>query len=464
MKEDALRNEPEKKSHFFIVIAVTAALEGILFGYDTGVISGAILFIKKEFNFSAQMNGFVVSSVLIGAFFGAIFSGRLSDHLGRKRLLIIDAVLFGVGSIISALDPEVWTLIGARVLVGIAIGISSYVAPLYISEISPKKYWGALVSLNQLAIVTGIFLSYLIDYFFALHDQWRWMLAVGVIPALFLFIGMLFLPYSLLWIASKGERQKALSILKKIRGKGVKVEREMAQIEKSMLHQKGIWKTLFSSPIRKSLLIGMGLTIIQQVTGINTIIYYAPTIFEMAGFQTSHVAILATMGIGGVNLLFTVIALPLIDLWGRKPLLFIGLIGMCLGLLGLAYTFHYHHQSTTSQWISMAGMILYIACFAASLGPIAWLLIAEVYPLKVRELGCSVTTGTNWAANWLVTFTFLTLVQFLGASFTFFLYFLIGIVSIFFIYFIVPETTGVSLEDIEENLMAGKSPRHLGRK
>jgi len=290
------------------------------------------------------------------------------------------------------------------------------------------------------------------------------MLGVGVVPALFLFIGMLFLPYSPRWMASKGEREKALRILKKIRGKGIKVEREMEQIEKSLEQQKGTWKTLFSFPIRKSLLIGMGLTIIQQITGINTIIYYAPTIFQMAGFQTAHVAILATMGIGGVNLLFTVIALPLIDLWGRRPLLFIGLIGMCLGLLGLAYTFHYHHQTTTSQWMSMGGMILYIACFAASLGPIAWLLIAEVFPLKVRGLGCSVATGTNWAANWLVTFTFLTLVQILGASMTFFLYFLIGIISILFIYFIVPETTGVSLEQIEENLMAGKSPRNLGRK
>ena len=465
MKEEKIARGslPEKKSHFYIVIAIIAAFAGILFGYDTGVISGAILFIKQEFSLSPQMNGIVVSSVLVGAFLGAIFSGRLSDVIGRKKLLIIDSFIFGIGSIASALSPNVETLIASRLLVGIAIGVSSYVAPLYISEISPPKHRGALVSLNQLAITVGIFFSYLIDYFFALFSEWRWMFAVGAVPAICLFIGMFALPYSPRWLASRGEREKALRILQRIRGENAQVEAELEQIEKSLQHQRGTWKMLFSGRIRISLLVAMGLTIIQQITGINTIIYYAPTIFEMAGFEQASVAILATMGVGGFNVLFTVIALPLIDSWGRRPLLFVGLAGMSLGLLALSFMFYQQKMGIPMPGLALGGMILYIACFAASLGPIAWLLIAEVFPLRIRGVGCSVATGTNWAANWLVTFTFLTLIQFLGTSWTFFIYFVICILAMVFIYFVIPETKGVTLEKIEENLLEGKSARRLGK-
>lgn len=463
MKDIEKQAIPEKKSHFFIVIAIIAAFAGILFGYDTGVISGAILFIKRDLLLSPQMNGAVVSAVLIGAFLGAIASGRLSDSIGRKKLLIFDAFLFAIGSILSALSEQVGFLIFSRILVGIAIGISSYVAPLYISEISPPRYRGALVSLNQLAITVGIFLSYIIDYVLASHGQWRWMLAIGSLPAICLFFGMFFLPYSPRWLASKGERKKARSILEKMRGKNAKVEREFTQIEKSLEHQKGSWKMLFAKKARPAFTIAAGLTIIQQITGINTIIYYAPTIFELAGFQKAALAILATMGVGFVNVLFTVIALPLIDRWGRRPLLFLGLLGMSVGLITLSAVFFLESKGISIPFLALGGMIVYIACFAASLGPIAWLLIAEVFPLKVRGLGCSIATAINWAANWLVTFTFLSLIEVFSASGVFLLYFVVCIFAALFIHYIVPETKGVSLEEIEENLARGKHPRHLGR-
>lgn len=455
------KKSPKEHSRFYIVIAIVAAFSGILFGYDTGVISGAILFIKKEFSLSPQMNGLVVSSVLIGAFIGAAFSGRLADLIGRKRLLIIDSIIFIIGSLICTFALTIWTLIFARTFVGIAIGIASYIAPLYISEISPPKHRGALVALNQLAIGVGIFISYIVDYFFALFDQWRGMFAVGVIPALCLLVGMIFLPYSPRWMASKGKKEEALKILERIWGKNANIHEELEGIEKSLQKQRGSWKMLFSKRVRITLVIGMGLAAIQQVTGINTIIYYAPTIFEMAGYSSAANAILATIGIGAIFIIFTFIALPLIDAWGRRPMLFIGVTGMCIGLLGLSYAFLAKDSHT--DWMVLPSILIYIASFELGLGPVLWVVVSEIYPLRVRGLGASFATSSNWAANWLVSFSFLSLIEMFGPSLTFFMYFLIGIGAFFFIYFLVPETKGITLETIENNLMAGKSARKLGR-
>lgn len=457
-----MNNNVGRKSYFFISIAGIAAFAGILFGYDTGVISGAILFIKTEFQLNAQMNGLVAGAVLLGALLGALFSGRLADGLGRKYLLIIDSIIFTIGTLVSCMAPNVLLLVLGRVIVGVAIGISSYIAPLYISEIAPASHRGALVSLSQLAIAIGILVSYIVDYYCSFSGSWRLMLGLGIVPALCLLIGMCFLPHSPRWMLSRGNEAKALAILRRIRGCHIMAGEELQQIQQSLQQQKANWRLLFQMPINKVLCIGVGLAIIQQVTGINTILYYAPTIFQMAGFKSASASILATMGVGMVFVLFTIIALPLIDRLGRKPLLYIGLTAMAMGLAVMAYAFHAQTTTTWLQHVTVASMILYIAGFAISLGPIMWLMIAELFPLKVRGLGSSIATASNWAANWLVTASFLSLVQCLGTSHTFLLYFIVTILSLFFIKAYVPETKGVSLEAIEQNLYAGNASRYLG--
>ena len=450
------------RSLFYIITAIIAAMSGILFGFDTGVISGAILFINDEFHLTPQLNGLVVSAVLLGALIGALISGRLTDTLGRRTLLINDAIIFILGTLISAFAPGIVTLMVGRFIVGVAIGIASYVAPLYISEISPIEYRGALVSLNQLAITVGILLSYLVDYYFASTSNWRNMFLTGVMPAGCLLLGMFILPESPRWAVAKGYKTKALSILKRLRGNEAVAEEEYRNIEQSLKQEQGSWRILFSPLIRPTLLIGLGLAILQQISGINTIIYYAPTIFKIAGFESALSAILATMGVGVAFVVFTLIALHFIDRWGRRPLLFAGMSAICISLGFLVYAFHYPDMPWV-KWVALASMMVYIAGFAVSLGPIMWLMIAEIYPLKVRGLGSSLATAANWGSNMIVAVTFLTLIEFLGTSGTFLVYFIISIFALWFIAAYVPETRGVSLETIEANLYAGKPCKQLGQ-
>lgn len=451
-----------QRSFFFVITSMIAALSGILFGYDTGVISGAILFINDQFHLSPQMNGLVVGAVLLGALIGAIVSGRLTDKLGRRTLLISDAVIFIVGTLATTVASDIHTLMLGRFVVGIAIGIASYVAPLYISEIAPIRYRGALVSCNQLAITIGIFLSYVVDYSFAETANWRGMFLAGIIPAGCLLIGMLALPESPRWMIANGHKARALDTLKRLRNTEHDAHREFEQIEETLKHPKGSWGVLFNKVIRPTLLIGVGLAILQQVSGINTILYYAPTIFKIAGFKNATTAILATMGVGFVFVLFTVIALPFIDRWGRRPLLFTGMIAMTISLGFLAYAFH-SQDLAFIKWMALAAIFVYIAGFAISLGPIMWLMISEIYPLKVRGLGSSVATAANWGSNMIVAVTFLTLIEYLGASGTFILYFVISIIGLWFVKAYVPETRGVSLEQIEDHLYQGKPCRQLGQ-
>ncbi len=451
----------KKFKHFYIFIAFIAAFAGILFGYDTGVISGAILFIEQDFHLTPAMNGLVVSAVLFGAFLGAIFSGRLADRFGRKHMLIVDSIIFIIGTLGTSLAHHITTIIISRVIVGIAIGISSYIGPLYISEISPSKHRGALVSLNQLAITLGILISYWVDYFASFHAAWRLMFAFGVIPALGLLFGMLLLPHSPRWVLSRGEEAQALMILNKIHGDSHTVQTEFDLIKASLAQQEGSWRMLFSKKIRPTLIIGAGLALVQQVTGINTIIYYAPTIFKMAGFHSTESAILATMGVGVIFVIFTIVALFLIDTLGRRPLLFIGTIAMSLSLATLSFVFHTQNIVLIKSF-ALISMLVFIAGFAVSLGPIMWLMIAEIFPLKVRGLGSSLATCINWASNGIVAVTFLTLVGHFGLSGTFFTFFLVSLLSLLFIFFYIPETKGVSLEQIELNLYAGKKAAHLG--
>jgi len=437
-----------------------AALAGLLFGYDTGIISGAILFIKKDFILTSFQIEMVVSAVLFGALIGSGVSGRVSDLFGRRKILVFTALIFIVGSLSTALSPNLVCLIVGRIILGIAIGIGSFTAPLYLAEIAPKRIRGMLVSLNQLAITIGIVFSYLINYYFSASGQWSWMLGLGVVPGVILLLGTIYLPESPRWMILKGWDQKARAVLQHIR-QGENINKEFDEIRQTVEIEKGMHRLLLAKWLQPILFISLGLSFFQQVTGINAIIYYAPTILQMAGFKYASNAILATLGIGIVNVLFTIIALPLIDRWGRRPLLLYGLLGMFISLVILGTAF-YFPSFAALRWVAVASMVTYIASFAMSLGPIMWLIISEIFPLNIRGVGASVSISASWGFNMLVSLTFLTLIQFIGTSHTFGLYAVLCIFGWIFVYFLVPETKNCSLEQIENNLRLGLPSRELG--
>ncbi len=456
-----------KLNLFLLIIACIAALSGFLFGFDTGIISGAFLFIAQEFNLSQDMNTLIIASVLLGAIIGSGISGRFSDKFGRQKLLIAAAIIFLAGTLGSAFTPSVPLLITNRILLGFAIGIASYTAPLYISEIAPPKYRGALVSLNQLAITIGILFAYLTNFALADGEEWRLMLGIGVIPALGLLIGMIFLPESPRWMLSKGNPEKAKKTLQSVR-KEFNVETELFNIQKNlhleMAEGKKNGSVLLQKWVRPALIVGLGLAFFQQMTGINAIIYYAPAIFKIAGFESTTTAIIATVGIGIMNVIFTLIVLPLIDKVGRRPLLLLGLAGMLFALCILSIAFLQGSEDLgILKWFAFCSILLYIASFAIGLGPIMWLMFSEIFPLSIRGFGAGIVASFQWGFNMLVTLTFLTLVKFLTPGGTFILFAIISFIGILFVYYMVPETKGLSLEEIEANLLEGKKSRDLGK-
>ncbi|HZC44384.1 MAG TPA: sugar porter family MFS transporter [Acidobacteriaceae bacterium] len=435
-------------SRFVTMVSGISALAGLLFGYDTGVISGAILFVRKDFQLSTFQEEVVVSAVLLGAVAGAAFGGKLADALGRRKLLIQVAILFIIGAIGTALAPTpAWLAIG-RVVVGVAIGIASFTAPLYISEVSPPAIRGKLVSLNQLMITLGIVVSYLADYGLANKEAWRWMFGLAAIPALILLIGLLFVPESPRWLMGRSQDEQALAVLQRIRESG-DVSQELAEIKADLSLQEGSWRELLNPSLRRPLIIGIGLAIFQQFTGINTVIYYAPTIFQLAGLHSASAAILATVGVGVVNVLLTIVALRMLDRAGRRPLLLYGLVGMVISLGVLGGAFLLAGSSSIVAWLAVISLAVYVACFAIGLGPVFWLLISEIYPLKIRGRAMGVATMMNWGSNLIVALTFLSLLHSLGRSATFWLYAVIGIIAWFFVYRLVPETKGRTLEQID---------------
>lgn len=462
-------NKNQKERALFL-IAATAALCGLLFGYDTGVISGALLFLKRDFALTALLQGVVTSAVLAGAAVGAGFSGRLADRFGRRRMVIAVAILFLVASLITGLAPDVLWLAAGRILAGVAIGICSYAGPLYISEIAPAVRRGALVSLNQFLITVGILLSYLTDYLLAPGEHWRWMFGLAAIPAAILWAGMMVLPESPRWLARQGRHELARQVLERVRS-AEEAQGELAVIEARTsveAHSGGVddpahprtaetnrWKDLLAPEYRPALMIGIGLAMFQQITGINTIIYYAPTIFQLAGFDSAAQSILATAGVGAVNVLMTIVSLRLLDRTGRRPLLLTGITGMIASLVALGFVFHAASHSAAFGWLAVVSVMLYVGSFAISLGPIFWLLISEIYPLRIRGAAMGLATMANWSFNLLVALTFLVLVENLGPSYTFWLYALVSVGSFLFSYFRVPETKGRTLEEIEEAIHVG---------
>jgi len=453
----------EKAQPKAIFACLMAALAGLMFGLDIGVISGATKFIQQEFQISDQVIEWIVSSMMAGAALGALGAGSLSAKLGRKKSLMLGAILFVIGSILCGLATSPTMLIFARFLLGLAIGIASFTAPLYLAEVAPENIRGSMISLYQLMITAGILIAFLSNTAFSYYEAWRWMLGIIAIPGVLFLIGVFALPDSPRWLIMAGRKQEAIKVLHKLRGDEKVIQQEVAEIEEQLkVPQKG-W-SLFkeNANFRRSVGLGVLLQVVQQFTGMNVVMYYAPRIFEGMGYDTAA-QMWFTAAVGLTNVLATFIAIFLVDKWGRKPILYTGFVVMAVGLGVVGTMLGMGNLSHGQQTFTVVMLLIFIVGFAMSAGPLIWALCSEVQPLKGRDFGIGCSTFTNWIANMIVGATFLTMLGTLGQGTTFWIYAGLNVVFIFLVFLLVPETKGVTLERIERNLMQGKRLRDLGQ-
>lgn len=447
-----------------ILICFLAALAGLLFGLDMGVIAGALPFIAHEFGLSSHQQEIVVSVMMFGAALGALCSGPMSSSLGRKKCLLLGAVLFVVGSIGCAIANSTEVLAISRFILGLAVGVASFTAPLYLSEIAPERIRGSMISLYQLMITIGILAAFLSDTALSAGGHWRWMLGVITFPALILFVGVLTLPESPRWLAMKNRHELAARVLKLLRNSDKEATDELNQIRDSLKMKQRGWQLFrYSSHFRRSTYLGVLLQFMQQFTGMTVIMYYAPKIFEIAGFATTKEQMWGTVIAGLTNVLATFIAIGLVDRWGRKPILKLGfsVMAACMGILG--YMFYSGITNPTEQYTAVIVLLIFITGFAMSAGPLIWVLCSEIQPLAGRDFGVTCSTMANWIANMIIGATFLTLIDTIGSHNTFWLYGVLNVVCIVLTLIFVPETKNISLEHIERNLMLGKPLRDIGQ-
>lgn len=457
-----MQNTTTKLSGLLVAIALVAALAGLLFGFDVGVISGAQLFLKQAFSLSASQQGLIVSGVPFGALVASALCGKFNDVLGRRNNLIFTAVLFIIGTLGCATAHSVGTLIVFRVIVGLAIGVGSFSAPLYISEVSEEQHRGGLVTLNQLAIVIGILAAYCVDYAFTSTENWRGMFVAGLVPALLLFALAWLLPESPRWLMVRNKVEKAKAILRRIHG-NEEAEKEFKELRQVIGLEHKSSKQKSDKNFSKVLWLGILVSILTQAVGINAIIYYAPTIFKLTGFSQNTTAVLATVGVGAVNVIFTIIAVRLLDAFGRRPLLLTGVAGIIISLVIMVISFSadiQHH--IILAWFTFFAAIMFVACQAFSTGPMCWLIPSEIFPTNVRGMGMGLSVAFNWGTNVVVAFFFPIVLTQWGGVTSFAIFLVIAISAWIYFYKHVPETKGVTLEHIEANLYAGMKTRDLG--
>ena len=446
-----------------IFTCILAALAGLMFGLDIGVISGATQFIQKDFAINDKTVEHIVSAMMFGAALGALGAAWMSSALGRKKSLIIGAILFVVGSLLCGFAWSPITLILARVVLGLAIGIATFTAPLYLAEVAPEHIRGSMISLYQLMITIGIVVAFISDLAFSSTGSWRWMLGIIAIPGVLFLFGVFFLPDSPRWLMMRGRKPDAIKVLKRLRGDDGVVNHEIADIEEQLKQPQLGWH-LFkeNSNFRRSVGLGVLLQLIQQFTGINVVMYYAPKIFQTMGYDT-HAQLWFTAIVGLTNVLATFIALGLVDRLGRKPILYTGFVVMALGLGIVGTMMHLGINTKGEQYFTVGMLLLFIVGFAMSAGPLIWTLCSEVQPLKGRDFGIGASTFTNWVGNYIVGLTFLSLLNGIGNANTFWLYAGLNVIFIGLTFWLVPETKGVTLEQIETKLMAGKPLREIGQ-
>lgn len=442
---------------YLLGICLVATLGGLLFGYDTAVISGAIGFLQTRFDLSPAMKGWAASSALLGCILGVLIAGLVSDKLGRRRALILAAALFLVSALGTAFPRTFVEFVVFRIIGGIGVGIASMTSPMYIAEVSPRHIRGRMVSVNQLAIVFGMLVVYFVNYFIARQGDvawnvaygWRWMFGSESIPALAFMLLLFLVPATPRWLVKQGRHDEARGILERIGGPE-HAERELNEIAQVVSHESESLAQLFRPGMRIVLIIGVMLAILQQVTGINVFLYYAPEIFKKLG-SAADSALLQTIIVGGVNMVFTLIAIWTVDKLGRKPLMILGSAGMGICLFALGYA-AYARQIEAWALIFVLG---YIACFALSVGPVTWVILSEIFPTKIRGRAMAFATFWLWTANFVVSQTFPMmdedkwLVERFNHGFPFWIYGMLCVVSVLFVWRFVPETKEKSLEDIE---------------
>lgn len=435
-------------NHKYILgISFISALGGYLFGFDFAVISGALPFLQKQFGLDQYWEGFATGSLALGAVAGCIIAGTVSDKYGRRKSLMVAAAIFTVSSLAMAFAQNRGFFIASRAMAGVGVGMASVLSPMYISEISPAPFRGRMVAINQLTVVTGILITNLVNYSLRNYgdDGWRWMFGLGAIPSALFFVGATYLPESPRWLIKAGKNEEAKTIMEKIGG-SIYSQESFQSVQQSLTGAgKARFSQLFQKTIMPALLIGMGLAIFQQLCGINVVFNYAPKIFESIGASQDD-QLLQTVFIGGVNLLFTILAMLLVDKLGRKPLMLIGSIG--LSIVYIIVVLMLGKGSETVSWFLLTAIGLY----AMTLAPVTWVLISEIFPNKVRGIATSVTVISLWLAYFVLVFTFPILFEKLKDS-TFYIYSGICLVGFLFVWFSVKETKGKTLEELEDVMM-----------
>jgi SP family arabinose:H+ symporter-like MFS transporter len=442
-----MRNKDKIHMGQLILYGSVAAFGGLLFGFDIAIISGAGPFFSKMYHLSNIQEGWAYSSLLFGCIFGAAVTGRITDIWGRKIILVFVAIVFALTSVWSGLTNSLNGLVFARLIGGFAVGAASTVAPMFISEISPAKYRGSMVSMYQLFIVTGILLSYLINYL--LHDigdnNWRWMFATGAVPSLVLLIMLNFVTDTPRYLYLKGKKEKAMEVLERIGGRSL-AEKEMEEIRKSINGKPISFRMLFSPSLRKVMFVGIILAVLVQLSGINTIIDYAPKIFASAGWEIDA-GLFATFGLGMVNFISTWVAILIIDRVGRRPMYIIGSAGMTLAMLALMITGLMGQFSGIKVLIMI---IIFLVFFAAFVGPVFWTYMSEIFPNWIRGTALSIPVFTQWVFNALVVLVFPSMLTKLDTGFTFGILMIFAFLQFLFAIKYMKETKGKSLEEIEE--------------
>src|SRR3990167_7865538 len=431
------------------IIAICSALSGLLFGYDAGIISGALLFIKKSFILTNIEIGCIVAMVPVGALFSSIFSGKISDIFGRKKTLFFTALFFIIGALLSGLTKDVLFLIIGRLIIGIAIGVGSCVSPVYTSELADEKQRGWLVNLFVVSVQIGVFLSFVISYSLSHSANWREMIMLGIIPAVILGVGVFFLPESPRWLVVKNKISSATNILTRLYGRE-KAEKEVADIKEVSAKEKINLKILIEEKrYFKVVFIGVAVSFFTQTVGINAFNYYAPTIFQKTGFATPSQATFYTMFMGLMLVISTISSLFFIDRIGRKKPLLVGTIGILLTLLVITVGFSVVRNPMGLGWIFLISAIVFMAFHGISIGPACFLIPSEVFPTKVRGLGMGVSVAFNWGANVIVAAMLQLVIEYFGVATLFAAFFILTILAWFVFHYFIPETKGTSLEQIE---------------
>jgi SP family arabinose:H+ symporter-like MFS transporter len=446
---DQAQGGAEARSPLYVLfLAVVAAISGFLFGFDTAVINGVLLFLRRQFSLSNLETEVAASALLLGCLLGAAGASLIGDRIGRRKSLLLAAILFAASTVGAALANSVFVFSIGRLLGGLAIGLASVLTPVYIAEVAPARSRGRLVSMNQLAIVVGILAAYVVSWALAGvgDSSWRWMLGVAAIPSLAFFFGLLFIPESPRWLVGNGQREKGREILARIYGPE-EADVQVRLVEEAASTEQGTWSEVFAPAMRRPLLVAIGLAVLCQVTGINTVLYYGSILIsEHFSGESAGAALMANVIIGCTNLVCTLIALRCLDRWGRRTMLLTGSAGMTVSLALFVIV---NRIPGIPPLVILACVIGYTGFFAFAMGPLPWVVISEIFPNKIRGRAASMATSTLWTSTLIVTFTFLSLVHGLGVSGTFGIYAILCVVSFVFIWKLVPETRGKTLEQIQ---------------